>query len=129
MTATKVSEGPDSMKNLEQYKAILAEAEEAARAAVEANKHRENQFAFDCGFAWAVIEDGRSPLVKAAKLAGRGEPGYGHKNYGAPGWQVWMPGRGNFNGQSVGIFEAGAKAFVEVIKKYGFAAHWSSRLD
>jgi hypothetical protein len=119
------------MKNLNAYKAILAEAEAAAVEAIKANAGRENRFAFDCGFAWAVIEDGRSDLYKAAKQAKSGEPGYGHKNYGAPGWQVWMPGRhgSGFNGQSVGIFEAGARAFAEVLKKHGFAAHWSSRLD
>lgn len=115
--------------NIEQAKAILAEAEAAALAAVEANKHRENQFAFDCGYAWAVISNGRSALAKAAKAAKRGEPGYGHPNHGAPGWQVWMPGRGNFNGQSVGVFEAGAKAFADVLKAHGEAASWSSRLD
>jgi hypothetical protein len=119
------------MKNLDHAKAILAEAEAAAQAAVQANAHRENQFAFDCGFAWAVIEDGRSDIAKAAKLAKPHEPGYGHKAYGrgAKGWHVWMPGRGGFNGQSVGIFEAGARAFAEVLKGYGIAAHWSSRLD
>ena len=110
-------------------RSILAEAEAAAVKAVQANAHREGQGGFDCGFAWAIIEDGRSPIYKAAKAAGRGQPGYGHKAYGQKGWEVWMPGRAGFNGQSVGIFEAGARAFCEVLKSYGIACHWSSRLD
>ena len=118
------------MSNQQDLKAILAEAEAAAKKAVQENAHRENRFAFDCGFAWCVIaEHGASPIIKACKAAQRGEPGYGHKAYGRKGWEVWMPGRGDFNGQSVGIFEAGAKAFADVLKSYGFEAYWSSRLD
>lgn len=118
------------MNDPREVKAILAEAEAAARKAVAENAHRENRFAFDCGFAWAVIDEhGASPIIKACKAAQRGEPGYGHKSYRGKGWEVWMPGRGDFGGQSVSIFECGAKAFAEVLKKHGFKAHWSSRLD
>jgi hypothetical protein len=134
-------------------KAIYEEAMEAAKAAVRANAHRENPNAFDCGFAWVVLKPARGPFVTwlrgqktahidAAKrhaLAGssavrraehEANRRWGERReYGGGGWQFWMPGGSEHNGQSVAIFEAGARAMAEVFQRHGIDAQWSSRLD
>lgn len=51
---------------------------------------------------------------------------YGDKGY-PRGWQFWKPG--NHNGQSVRIFEAGARGFRDELAKYGIRADVGSRLD
>lgn len=137
--------------------AIFTEATEAACQAVRDNRHRENPNAFDCGFAWVVVKPatcefirGLRPLIKAyvaakeKELAGAGmaphfaanqarqhaESKFGHtRDYGGGGWQFWMPGRSEHNGQSIAVFEAGARAFAEVLQRHGIAAQVDSRLD
>lgn len=133
--------------------AIWKEAEEAAKAAVRANAHRENPTAFDCGYAWVVVKPARGPFfswLRAAKKARvdaakrlahhtsaqvrraeqEADSIYGHvREYGGGGWQFWMPGRSEHNGQSIAVFEAGAKAFAEVLQRHGIAAQFGSRLD
>lgn len=42
-------------------------------------------------------------------------------------WQWWKPG--GFAGQSVGIHEAGARAFRDKLAEYGIRADVGSRLD
>lgn len=114
--------------DLNEARGILLAADIAATEAVQANKHLENPNAFDCGFAWVVIENGRSQIVKAAKAAKPHQPGYGHMSH-KRGYHVWMPGRGGFGGQSIAVFEAGAQAFADVLKAKGIACHVDSRLD
>jgi hypothetical protein len=46
---------------------IWAEATMAAREAVKASAHLENPNAFDCGFAWVVVEPARGPFVSYCK--------------------------------------------------------------
>jgi hypothetical protein len=68
----------------------------------------ENMRALDCGFAWIVVHDaGFTRWCRdCAKVSGSKH--YGSKHYAA-GWCFWSPGA--FNGQSIGIKEAGARAF------------------
>jgi hypothetical protein len=69
----------------------------------------ENMNAFDCGFAWAIVHDQAFSRWCAAKAKESGNRAfYGSKHY-STGWSFWKPGR--FNGQSIGIHEAGARAF------------------
>ena len=110
----------------ETFTAILAEAYAAADLA-QAGKV-EDLNAFDCGFAWVTI-DGTSPLARWCRQQSNGERNrqYGSKGY-PTGWQFWCPG--NFNGQSIGIHEAGAKAFQDVLAlKYNIRADVGSRYD
>ena len=107
----------------------------AYAAASEAQKGLvENMNAFDCGFAWVVTRDlafntwcrkqGKELVAKGDHRSARR---YGSKHY-AGGWSFWCPG--NFNGQSVGIHEKGAKAFSETLaRELGFYVEHSSRLD
>lgn len=107
----------------------------AYAAASEAQKGLvENMNAFDCGFAWVVTRDQSFNgwcRKQAKELEAKGERGkarlYGSKHY-AGGWSFWCPG--NFNGQSVGIHEKGAKAFSESLaRELGFYVEHASRLD
>lgn len=127
--------------------AIWNEANEAAKAAVRGNKHHENTHALDCGYAWVVAKPARRPFFnwlraqKAAHVAKYPEYNrrhaaqeadgeYGHvRDYGGGGWQFWMPGRSEHNGQSIAVFEAGARAFAAVLNKHGISCFADSRLD
>lgn len=126
------------------FAAILKEAHEAAARAQDGMV--ENPNAFDCGFAWVVI-DGSDDLARACRKAIKAKvkehtamgiphpertaetdmrPFWGSKGY-PTGWQFWMPGCAPV--QAVGIHEAGAKAFALVLGKHGIRAEWRSRLD
>lgn len=118
------------------YEEILTAAFAAADAAIAAEvaKRPENERDFDCGFAWVTV-DGQDGLARhcRAKLkamdpkASYAEKSrYGDKGY-PRGWQFWKPG--NHNGQSVRIFEAGARGFRDELAKYGIRADVGSRLD
>lgn len=121
------------------YAAIFKEATEAAEKAIadEVAREPENQWSFDCGFAWVIVEDGRHPFINWCKaqikeLGGENGPRrgearvFGSKHY-KKGWQFWEPG--HFAGQSVRIHEKGARAFADVLKKYDIPAYADSRLD
>lgn len=116
------------------YEAILNEAHNAAAAAV-ALMGPEDTNALNCGFAWVKIS-GTDPLArfcrKTLKAAGSeaATPLTTRRRYGSngePGWQWWKPG--GFNGQAVDHHIAGARAFVEVLGRYGIRADLGSRLD
>ena len=80
-----------------------------------------------CGFAWVVIDgfndrklDGRMSLAKKIKKLdcvrkGRGEI------------VIWNPSK--HQTQAISAKEAGARAFAEHLKEYGFNAYMDSRLD
>jgi len=108
------------------YEKILLEAKAAAIAAVKA-KGPANPFALDCGFAWVKL-DGNHPLSRYARKQANGQHSrlYGSKGY-PTGWQWWDPGE--FPGQAIGHKEAGAKAFRDVLAKYGISADVGSRYD
>ena len=108
------------------YKAILTEAHGAAVAAT--CDLVEDMNAFDCGFAWVTIE-GNEPLARfCRKSAGdwSGRRFYGDKGW-REGWQWWCPG--NAPVQSMNIHLAGARAFSDVLAKYGIRADVGCRYD
>jgi hypothetical protein len=73
-----------------------------------------------CGFAWIVIEDGRSGYARWTKKNVKNS----HKNYYG-GWAVWC-----FEfGQSMERKEAYADAYAQVLKSRGIAAYAQSRMD
>lgn len=111
------------------FQAILDEAYAAAELSAKNTTIDEMRGA--CGFAWVTI-DGVSPLArfcrKQIKDAGgerHADRKYGSKGYPI-GWQFWGPG---YNGQNVDIKEDAAKAFRDVLAKYGYNATVGSRLD
>jgi hypothetical protein len=118
-------------------KNIFLAAEAAAALAIlqEVKARPEDPYAFDCGFAWVVVKPARGPFVKFCKdmIATLGERSsaarkYGDKNWDG-GWCFWKPGSEVFNGQSIRIFEAGARAFAKVLNDNGINASVGSRLD
>ena len=49
------------------------------------------------------------------------------KDWTGKAWQIWNPS--NINVQNVDVKEAGAEAYADVMKAYGFKAYAGSRLD
>jgi hypothetical protein len=100
---------------------VIDEATAAASAATDQYLRTTGEHPFNCGFAWVTIRPARGAIVTAMKASGVGRKGYGG------GWQVWNPS-GTFTQDSSAIY-AGAKAYADVLKKYGVDASASSRLD
>lgn len=108
------------------FEKILDEAHAAASMAQVGMI--ENMNALDCGFAWVTL-GGNEPLVRYCRSLAKKNGDrrrYGSKGY-PNGWQWWCPG--DFNGQSIGIHETGAKAFRDMLALYGIRADVGSRLD
>ena len=72
-----------------------------------------------CGFAWVNISPARGAFVNYLKSRGVGSKGY----YG--GYEIWV----REFGQSVDRKTAFARAFADVLAKYGINASIGSRLD
>lgn len=114
---------------------VFEAAHKAAADAIDAEVAREpeNMHAFDCGFAWVVVNNGLHPFVrwcrKMAKhpmLTDTQRAMFGDRSY-PRGWQFWKPG--NFAGQSVRIHRVGALAFAAVLNAAGIPAVARERLD
>lgn len=124
-----MSKATDKTDRYARYSATLAAAYDAADRAQ--SDMVENMRALDCGFAWVVVRDTAfmtwaRAQSKAAPFAGSTKY-YGSKHY-AGGWCFWCPG--SFNGQSIGIHEAGARAFRDIMA-HGLQCNveFGSRLD
>ena len=103
-------------------KAIHNEAYQAAAQAENAflAQHGEPLY---CGFAWVDVFVDRTNSKEAKALKE-----IGFKN----SWRrkvlnMWKPGA--YNGQSMDVLEAGARAYADVLAKYGFRAYMGSRAD
>ena len=109
--------------------AIITQAKQAAAAAAQAyvdkwtaetggNQYGEPMY---CGFAWTTIKqfngkeiDGRTKIGRMFKAAGV-EQGYAGR------FELHNPG--NWNGQSVEVKAAGARAAAQVFESHGFTAN------
>ena len=49
------------------------------------------------------------------------------KDWTGKAWQLWNAT--GYNGQSMDVKEAGASAYAEVLRQYGFKAYMGSRAD
>jgi hypothetical protein len=108
------------MKNDSALQAIVDEA--FCAAATAETKFREiHGEPLYCGFAWVTVRPGNCNLANFLKKKNLGRTGY----YG--GVEVWNPGKSNT--QSMDIKEVGARAFADVLQKYGFKATPGSRAD
>jgi hypothetical protein len=109
----------------QQIKDIVAEACSAATEAANLYFHTKlngrDQYA--CGFAWVDIYGikGNTKLGREMKAAGI------RKDWSGKLYQLWNPS--GHPAQNVDVKEAGARAAAEVLKRHGFQAHVSSRLD
>ena len=84
---------------------------------------------FFCGFAWVNIRPARGAFVtwcrKQNTSAVRGMP-FGSLGYYG-GWQIGHLGA--YNGQSLAVKEAGARAFADYLKTQGISASVETRDD
>lgn len=96
---------------------------EAQREAAEATQKYLNEYGdgWPCGFAWVVIKPARGAFVSYLKSIEEGSKHY----YG--GWSVWNPSK-NFT-QNMDAKMAGARAFANVLQKYGINAYAQERMD
>lgn len=76
-----------------------------------------------CGFAWVNVYVDRTNSKEAKELLKIGF----RKDYRPKCLCFWKPGA--YNGQSMDVHEAGARAYAEVLSKHGFRAYMGSRAD
>jgi hypothetical protein len=100
---------------------IFAEAQAEAGIATDKYMRETGEHPFNCGFAWVTIKPARGPLVTYMKSIGAARAAYGG------GVQVWNPA-GSMT-QDMSAKYAGAKAFADVLKRYGVNCCPGSRLD
>ena len=76
-----------------------------------------------CGHAWVVIKPARGRFVKYLK-----DNSIGTNEHGG-GWRVPRYAMATYRGQSMGVNEAAAEAFADVLQTYGVKAYARSRVD
>lgn len=105
---------------MENFQAIY---DEALAAGIKAEQDYLAQYGepMYCGFAWVELPNGRSKFVNWLK-----KQNIGSKHW-KKGWQIWRPT--NNHTQSMDILEAGAYAFVKVLRAHGIDAVSASRAD
>lgn len=96
-------------------------------ALLEARKASHEAYAktgdgYPCGFAWVKVFG-----VKLSTKAGKEFKALGFRKDYEGGISLWNPG--GMNVQNVDVKEAGAQAYAEVLKQYGYTAYAGSRLD
>ncbi len=102
--------------------AIKNEAEVAANLAQATFLKQHGEMAY-CGFAWVNVFVDRTNSKEAKELMSIGFK----KDYRPKCLNLWSPGA--YRGQSMDVLEAGARAYADVLKKYGFRAYMGSRAD
>ncbi len=102
--------------------AIKNEAEVAANLAQANFLQKHGEMAY-CGFAWVNVFVDRTNSKEAKELMSIGFK----KDYRPKCLNLWSPGA--YNGQSMDVLEAGARAYAEVLSKHGFRAYMGSRAD
>jgi len=113
--------------NIDTLKDILAQAEQAAADAAQAQFNKQGSDWDACGFGWVNIYrfndkklDGRTKMGKLMRAAGV------RQDY-TRAFSVWNPG--GYGGQSISIKEAAATAYAQVLQAAGFTAYAGSRMD
>lgn len=108
---------------VERCQHIISEAFMSARVASMKylQENGERPMDFNCGFAWVTIRPARGTLCKVLKEHYKASKGWNG------GLVVWQPS--GVSSQNMYVHQAGAIAFAEVLKEYGYDAEWDSRLD
>ena len=102
--------------------AIKNEAEVAANLAQATYLQQHGEDAY-CGFAWVNVYVDRTNSKIAKELLSIGFK----KDYVPKRLNLWGPGA--YHGQSMSVLEVGARAYADVLQKYGFRAYMGSRAD
>jgi len=102
--------------------AIKNEAQTAAITAEQAFIAQHGEMAY-CGFAWVDVFVARTNSKEAKLLK---EIGF-KRDYKPRCLNLWNCG--SYNGQSMDVKEAGARAYAAVLQKHGFRAYMGSRAD
>ena len=101
---------------------IAREAKLAADKAQQEFLFTHGEMAY-CGFAWVEVYVSRTNSREAKALVKMGFK----KDYKPKCMSLWGPG--GYHGQSMDVKETGARAYAEVLTKYGFKAYMGSRAD
>ena len=104
----------------DQLEAISKEAFTAASFAAKQFIEENGEIPY-CGFAWVNITPGNCQIANYLKKINVAQRSY------ARGVDVWNPSQ--HGTQSMDVKEAGAQAFADVLRKYGFSAYMESRAD
>ena len=112
--------------NIQELKNILVEAQNAA-AAKSMEMYTQHGDGWACGFAWVNIYKHEGKAIKGNTKLGKLLKQAGVRQDYTRAFQVW--GGEWYNGQSIDIKEAGARAYADVLKRYVFEAYAGSRLD
>lgn len=100
----------------------------AKEAAIKAEKDfiAKHGEPFYCGFAWVNVKTAKgNTKIGKAQIAELQANGF-RKSYSG-GMDLWTTGA--YNGQSMDIKEAGARAYAEVLRANGMTAYMMSRAD
>lgn len=111
-------------------KAIREEMKAAAKAASDDmfKQFGSTDMTGACGFAWVTVYPKHKGNTKLGKAERKEFEELGLSlDWTEKRYQIWNPA--DYNGQNVDIKEAGARAAAEVLRRYGFKAEASSRLD
>ena len=118
------------MIDTEKMEQIRLEAEDAAVKAAD-NFFREQMQGEDrgmCGFAWVTLLPEHKGNTRQGKAERKVFESLGtSKDWTGKAWQIWNPAK--YPVQNIDTLEAGARAYAEVLKQYGFRAVSQSRLD
>jgi hypothetical protein len=81
-----------------------------------------------CGFAWVTVYPEHKGNTRAGKQERAALESMGFKkDWTGKAWQLWNPT--GYAGQSMDVKEAGAQAYADVLRHYGFKAYMGSRAD
>jgi hypothetical protein len=117
------------MYTVEQLKAIIAEARQAAADA--ANDYFQEKLGgedkYACGFAWVSLYKLNGEKIKGNTKIGRALKAAGVRQDYDRVYQIWNPS--GHMCQNVDTKFEGAKAAAQVFGQYGFEAYAGDRLD
>ena len=125
-----------TIETVTSYDAIQQQAKNAATQQQEAflkhwvdttggNEYGEPMY---CGFAWVTVYPEHKGNTKLGKGERRVLESMGFtKDWTGKAWQLWNPT--GYAGQSMDVKEAGAQAYAETLRQYGFKAYMGSRAD
>lgn len=101
--------------------AVVEEAFANAKAATAEYVRQNGADQYPCGFAWVKFRPARGPLVAYLKSIKVGDTSYNG------GYDIWNPSQDST--QAMYAKFAGAKAFADTMKSYGFDCRAECRLD
>lgn len=102
---------------------LATAAADTAGLAKNASMPPENMRGLDCGFASAVVRPATGAFVAWCRKNGKGS------RHWSSGWEFSMSQICSARTQSIDVYVAAARAFIEVLARAGIRAEIESRLD